>query len=310
MKTKMLPNFLIIGAAKSGTSSLFRYLESHPDVYMPDYKEPNFFALVGRPVNFQGPGDDTTINLKSVSIIDDYHNLFKGSDHFQCRGEASTLYLYAENAAENIFSLVPDMRLVCILRNPVDRAFSAYKHLKRDRREFAGSFEEALELESERIEKNWEHLWHYVNQGYYYKQLSRYFSFFKRDQVMILLYEDLIRRNPDEIAKQLWAFLGLKETVFSTRRVFNSSGETIIPFLHDFIVKPNVIKKVLKIILPSKLMKSAGFFLKRVNVRPDEDRMDARTREKLIDIFESDILQLEGLIDKDLKHWLRKEVLR
>ena len=141
-----LPNFLIIGSAKGGTSSLHYYLRQHPQIFMPDLKEPRFFALEGGILNFQNP--DSAINYNSITTLREYESLFANVTNELGIGEASPLYLYSEKAARRIKHYVPDAKLMVILRNPVDRAFSCYTHLLREGYETL-SFEAALKAESE-----------------------------------------------------------------------------------------------------------------------------------------------------------------
>ena len=128
----MLPSFLIIGAAKAGTTSLWDFLKAHPQVYMPDIKETNFFALEGTRADFKGPGDDECLNRLAVTDLESYERLFEGVTDQVAIGEASPLYLYHPEAPRRIKALIPHTRIVAILRNPTDRAFSSFMHLVRD----------------------------------------------------------------------------------------------------------------------------------------------------------------------------------
>ncbi|EPZ44556.1 hypothetical protein N007_10785 [Alicyclobacillus acidoterrestris ATCC 49025] len=156
---KLLPNFLVIGAAKAGTTALYRYLSQHPEVFMPSIKEPNYFALANREVRFQGPGDDRT-NRSSITRFADYQALFDEADGYQAVGEASPMYLYTADAANRIHDLIPNVKLIVILRDPVERAHSAYLHLRRDEREPLANFADAIAAEEERIAKHWAPMWH------------------------------------------------------------------------------------------------------------------------------------------------------
>src|SRR5215218_4707583 len=121
-----MPNFLIIGAGKSGTTSLYHYLGQHPEVFMSPMKEPKFFCFEGERPNFRGPGDDEEINRKCVTTIDAYRALFDGVACEKAVGEASSMYLYYPKAPERIDHHVAGVRLIAVLRNPVDRAYSSY----------------------------------------------------------------------------------------------------------------------------------------------------------------------------------------
>src|SRR5688572_7713518 len=128
----VMPNFLIIGAAKAGTTSLYSYLNQHPQIFMSPVKEPNFFALEGEKLNFRGPGDAQVINRYSITQLESYRAHFKGITQETCIGEASTLYLDHPKAVERIQHYTPKARLITILRDPVERAFSNFLHAVRD----------------------------------------------------------------------------------------------------------------------------------------------------------------------------------
>ncbi len=182
-----LPNFLIIGAAKSGTTSLYRYLEQHPQIYV-NGKEPGFFAYEGQTVQLGGPEDQERFNRRVVTDLNAYEALFDGISTELAYGESSVAYLYIENTAHRIKQHVPDMRLIAILRDPVDRAFSSYLHLRRDGREPIANFTLALQEENKRIQANWDYLWRYVQMGFYHKQLKPYFDLFGSSQIIIFTF--------------------------------------------------------------------------------------------------------------------------
>src|SRR3954447_2710817 len=155
----ILPSFLILGAAKAGTTALYHYLRQHPEVCMSEIKETNFFALMGRPLDFRGPGDDEHINRFSATTWRDYHSRFPDRTDARAVGEASPLYLYSPDAPGRIARWLPKAKLVVIRRARVARAYSAFLHLVRDRRETVTDFGEALRREKSRIADHWEHIW-------------------------------------------------------------------------------------------------------------------------------------------------------
>jgi hypothetical protein len=166
-----MPNFFIVGAAKAGTSSLYQYLRQHSQVYLSyPVKEPNFFAFDGEIIKFNGLHTQAETLPDSLTSLVAYEELFKDSMNYPARGEASTLYLYCPGTAERIRSLVPDAKLIVVLRQPADRAYSHYIMMVRSGREWL-SFEEALEQERTRIEQSWSPTWHYRETGYYHEQL-------------------------------------------------------------------------------------------------------------------------------------------
>ena len=263
----VMPNFLVIGAAKAGTTSVYEYLKQHPQIWMSPLKETNFFALEGETLNFRGPGDQDYINRFSITKIEDYINLFQGVSNQIAIGEASPLYLYSPKAPERIRHYTPDTKIIIILRNPVDRAYSSFLHLIRDGREQIRNFAQALQEEEERIRSNWEHIWHYKQLGFYYVQLNRYFNTFYKQQIRVYLFEDLMT-NPIFRLEDIFKFIGVNEEV--------------IP---DISVKHNV----------SVISKDKA---------PTELLLRLQVRRRLVEVYREDISKLQHLLQRDLSGWL------
>lgn len=147
-----VPNFFIVGAAKSGTTSLYHYLKQHPEIYMSPVKEPKYFLASINKFPHNGPGD-IEVDKKIIRTWDEYLKLFSNASVEKCIGEASCGYLYyCELVAPSIKRISPEAKIIIVLRNPVERAFSAYCYLFREGRETL-SFEEALKIEEERKKK-------------------------------------------------------------------------------------------------------------------------------------------------------------
>lgn len=149
-KTMRLPNFLIIGAAKSGTSSLYRYLMEHPQVFMSPVKEPNFFALEGEQIDFSNPAMAEQVLPKLATDLDAYRTLFQDVQHEQAIGEASSWYLHSTRAPVRIRRHIPEAKLIAILRNPAQRAYSGYRMNVRDGWEPCATFDDALQDQERR----------------------------------------------------------------------------------------------------------------------------------------------------------------
>jgi hypothetical protein len=149
-----MPNFLVIGAGRSGSTSLYHYLAQHPQIFMSPVKEPKFFALEGHALDFRGPGDER-IRVDTTTTLTAYRSLFDGVRGELAVGEASTLYLSHEAAADAIARHVPEMKLIAILRDPAERAHSAFQHLTRDGYEPLANFEDALCDEPRRMAEGW-----------------------------------------------------------------------------------------------------------------------------------------------------------
>ncbi|MBA2713837.1 MAG: sulfotransferase [Rubrobacteraceae bacterium] len=297
-----MPNFLIIGAGKSGTTSLYHYLRQHPEVYMSPMKEPKFFCFEGESPNFRGPGDDVEINRKCVTTVDAYSALFGGVADEKAVGEASSMYLYLPKSPGRIRHHLPDARLIAVLRNPVERAYSSYLHCVRDRGEPLGDFAEALREEEDRINKGWGPLWHYKTAGFYFAQLRRYFDTFERRRIRIYLYEDL-KYDAAGVLEDIFGFLGVDDSYapdISLRH--NVSGVPRSRILHALLNKPNPIKTAFKPLVPAgprKVLnhKITGRNLVRPQLSPD-------VRRELTEAYAGDILRVQDLIQRDLSKWL------
>ncbi|NET48756.1 MAG: sulfotransferase, partial [Merismopedia sp. SIO2A8] len=187
------PNFLIIGAAKSGTTALHYYLGQHPDIFMTRKKEPKFFTFEGEEATLDGPVDAAgqkrydDIRQGSICNIEAYHDLFTDVTHETALGESSPLYLYCPRSAQRIYDYNPEMKLIAILRNPVERAFSHYLQysIQVQGDEYLPTFEKAIAAEPIESANIWNGLRHYVRMGFYFAQLERYVKRFDPHQMRI-----------------------------------------------------------------------------------------------------------------------------
>ncbi len=204
-----LPNFLIIGAQKAGTTALYYALSRHPDIFMSPVKEPAYFTAENAFRDTSGPGDETA---QVITDLHEYETLFAEGQHVIARGEASTSYLYDANAAEKIKHLIPDVKLIAILRNPVDRAYSNFLHLRRDGREPLRDFRAALAEEGTRNASGWSVSWRYKEKGFYGIQLEKYLTHFSRGQIRWYLYEEY-DDDPYPTVTDIYKFLGVDDTV-------------------------------------------------------------------------------------------------
>ena len=139
---------------------------------------------------------------------EDYCRQFAGVEQETAIGEVSTHNLYASQAPSLIKRYVPNARMIAVLRNPAERAFSAFSHMVRDGREETNDFRTALAREPSRIHNNWEPLWHYKTMGFYGAQLSRYFEIFERDQIRVYIYDDFVS-HPLVVMRDILAFIGV-----------------------------------------------------------------------------------------------------
>jgi hypothetical protein len=290
-----MPNFLIIGAMKSGTTALYYYLEQHPQIYMSPVKEPNYFC--------SGEQENSVGN--SATRIGDYQDLFKDVSGEKAIGEASHCYLYEPEAAARIQDYIPDAKLIAVLRNPVDRAYSHFLHMVRNGSEPLTDFAQALrEEETGGYQKR--NLQDYVGRGRYYDQLKRYFNTFSRDQIKVYLYEDL-SNAPVDILQDAFRFLGVDDSFVpdvSLRR--NVSGYPKHKTVDKLLTKPSLIKDALKIYLPARLrwrLSKAFDDLKTRNL-VEPPPVQPEVRRQLIGVYREDVLKVQKLIHRDLSGWL------
>ncbi|ADP81038.1 sulfotransferase family protein [Pseudofrankia inefficax] len=221
-----LPDFLVIGVPKAGTTALHAALSRHPGLFLPAVKEPKFFLSEGPPPARGGPGDAQTYQ-EHVWRRADYEALFDPAAEDALLGEATPFYLYDLDAQNRIRRLLPKARLVVLLRNPVDRAHSNWTHLWAAGLEAERDFVRACALEEQRRAAGWAHFWHYVSQGRYGAQLAHLFSLFSRDQVLLLRYREL-REEPVATLDKVCDFLGV-----ATGQLGVVPSENVTPFVAD-----------------------------------------------------------------------------
>jgi hypothetical protein len=204
-----LPDFLIIGAPKTGTSALHRALSEHPELFLPSVKEPKYSLTDGPPPSSGGgPGDVETWG-EHVWRRADYEALFDLAPPGTLRGEGTVFYLYDRHAHRRIADLLPKVRLVAVLRDPVERAHSNWSHLREAGLEPEADFLAACRAEPERRGAGWAHFWHYVAQGRYGEQLDHLTGLVDRERILLLRYRDL-RDEPAATADTVCAFLGVE----------------------------------------------------------------------------------------------------
>ena len=296
-----LPNFLIVGAAKCGTSSLHNYLNQHPDVFMPSYnvqgmkvKEPRFLIK-----------DLVKDRLHNgVWDLESYQALFNNVVNEKAIGESTVLYLYYYNEAiKNIKKyLGDDVKIIIMLRNPAERAFSAYTHVARSIKEPL-SFEKALKIEQNRLENDetLTSMIMYKDMGLYHDMVNAYIVNFKN--VHVIMYEDF-QQNTKKVVKQTLAFLGiLRCGELDTHSKHNVGGKSWrFSFLKQFFMKDNFIKKGLRVTFSKTLRKKFRVFfeyLLKERVKP----INPETKKELVSFFRNDVEKLEKLLNIDLKNW-------
>ncbi len=293
------PNTFIVGAQKSATTSFYNWLAQHPEVCGPSsLKDYPFFIRE----EYFSKGIES---LENAYLKEGYSN-----QKIVLQGYVN--YMFEEQAIYNIHDFDPNAKLICILRNPTDRAISAYNFFKKLNSE-TNSLKFALENEEERMkgtqrEKN---NLTYKAHGLYSQQLDKIFSTFKRDQVLVLLYED-VSNNPEKILKQTFNFLNIDSSFLPNFNRLNTTGNARFNFLHDILftknrVKKFVVNKIIDPILP--LQKRINIKLALINWNTKNKSNKSREvtfvkeRQLLKEYFKEDILKLEKLINRNLDHW-------
>lgn len=292
-KTVKLPDFLIVGAAKSGTTSIYHYLKQHPQIFMPKNKEPWFFSFAGIDRR------DVDIFRRKFDIVDNfdgYLDLFKDANDTQVLGEASTCYLYLyRETIENIKKYHPNwkgLKIIVILRNPLERAFS--HHLDDARNGPTKlSFEDVLEKwQLKQLPK----LYNYVDYGFYYKQVSAYKDNFSH--VRVYLFEDL-KMNATSLVQDIFGFLGVDASFNpDTSLEYNSSTSSKNKFFEKIISN-----RITRFLLPLEVKAKIKKKILKIFIR--KPQIENSTRKYLTEIYKDDILKLQDLINKDLTIWLQ-----
>ncbi len=302
MKNK-LPNFLIVGAAKSGTSSLHQYLIQHPEIFMSSVnlegksvKEPQFLIkdIVEKRLHF------------GVWSFEEYLSIFNGVKDEKLIGEASVFYLYYyREAIKNIKKILgSDIKIIILLRNPVDRAFSAYLHVSRSIKEPL-SFEQALMEESGRLEKDvtLTPMVMYKDMGLYYDMVKSYKDNFK--DVHVILYEDF-RDRTNLVLQGIFDFLNVsRNTNIDYTKKYNIGGRKWNSnIIKNLFQKDNFFKRLFVKFIPKLLKNKIKTKLLKISTKKVTS-MNNKTRENLISYFKKDIIKLSKLIGKDLKNWTK-----
>jgi len=296
-----LPDFLVIGSAKAGTTALHRALSRHPRIYCCPEKEPRFFAYAGARPRFPCPGgreDAACIVAREA----DYFDLFAASAPDQVAGEASTVYLAAPTAPATAARYVPSARLVAILRHPVDRAYSQWLHHRQEGHERLADFEEAWNAEPARIALGFRPSFHYRDRGYYGRHLLRWLEHFPREQLLVLFYEDWQDR-PQETLAAVFRHLGVPPFAGAVvTRENRSSRQPRWAWLHRRMVERNALRRWAQRRLPLGVRDAITGTIGLFNLKPGP-KLDAKLRARLAASYHEDLTLVETLTGRDLTAW-------
>jgi len=287
----MLPNFFIVGAAKAGTTSLYEYLRGHPDIFMACPKEVNYFSYDDL------KGQNLYYDYYKVKHLQKYRRLFAKAVNKPAIGEASVSYLFYQSVPERIKSLIPCAKIIIILRDPVERAFSHY--LMDWRLGYVN-----VDFKKIFLNKN-AHKFHnlyyqqYILLGLYYDQVKRYLDVFGNDRVRVFFFEDL-KSNTDSLMKSIFDFLHIDPgfTPLSKQwyNTFNVPKSSPIRSLYG----NHFIRFIIKKCSPKKLQ---SIMKENLFIHGQKPRLDDEIVTLLTDYYLDDIKKLEKLLKVDLSAW-------
>ena len=288
----MKVDFFIVGVPKAGTTSLYHYLSEHPQVEMSSQKEPDYFS--DKAINEQG----MYYTKNRVNSLAKYESLFVQKESV-VYGEASVSYLFYENVAEDIKKYNPNAKIIIMLRNPIERAFS---HYLMDYRLglISDSFENIIAKKSKH--KN-AHLFYqqYIEVSKYATQIQRYLDFFEKENILFIDYEDF-KKNVSKTVGKVYSFLNISaefaadiNTKYNTFTMPKNKG---IRFIYSFVF----LRKILTFLFPIYLVKNFRVLLFKTDKKPE---LLKETRSQLRIIFNDDIKKLEEVLAKNYSKWIK-----
>ncbi len=301
-------NLFLVGAAKSGTTALAELLSQSPEIFSPSIKEPGYFGLDINPDDFspeyakvvQLPRDYFSTKplkeqhqsfIREASLYQKLYEVQQGEKYLL---DSSTVYLLSRLSAEEIARYNPQAKIIIILRNPVERAFSHYK-MALQMGLVTGGFKEEWDLDLEKNPKGVGISEMFAETGMYSQQLKRYFSAFSKEQICVLLYEDFKSMTSD-IKSQLKSFLELDLPWEKTGEANVSSVPKHAKF--NQILKGSGFVQKMKNHLPESLQASIKKWMSQEDLQ-----MSAEMKKELTDYYREDILEVEKITGLNLNHW-------
>jgi Sulfotransferase family len=291
----MLPTFIVIGAAKSGTTSLFWYLNEHPDVFMTPMKETNFFAY-GLDERGQLLYGDPDVHRFPVKTLAEYEAQFAGAGAARAVGEASPIYLECPQAAARIAQAIPTARIICSLRHPVDRAYSDYQmYLRRRGRRLDPVRDLTPNAPWARPGSRW------LSIGRYYQHLSRYYDAFPASQIKVLLFDDL-RKDALGVAQSVYQFVGADPGFVPDLSTPHAIGGMPANQMLENALTNRTIAAVAKRWLPVRV----AHWVRQVRARnmAKTPPLPPQLRKELTVPLTEEIRKTSALIERNLDHWL------
>lgn len=290
-----LPNFLIIGAAKAGTTTLYDALNQHPEAYMSPLKEPRFFTYVGQQLDPRDP-----VNRRTVTTWEAYTELFRGVTTEAAIGEASG-YLANPSAATRIKAYLPDVKIIAILRDPVARAYSHFLFAKLQGYEPPdATFADAVKGVPVRV-AGWTRERNYVKAGYYNELLDPYYGLFESSQLCCLVFDDLLD-SPQSVFQKLCRFLEIDDSIQVDMAIhYAKSGTPKNRYLFDSLRSRGRLKGLVKNVVPKDMRRKLR--ARVLNYLIEKPEIDPAIESALRRMYRDDILKLEERLGRDLSRW-------
>ncbi len=293
------PNFIIAGFPKCGTTSLHHYLEEHPEVYMPTQKELHFFTCNILSKLNKGP-NDAIVKRTQINSSEKYLNFYKSVRNEIAIGDASPSYINYPSQFKKIKEYLNDPKVIIILRDPIDRAYSNYLHLKREHRETL-TFEEAIFKEDERKTNKYSDFWYYKFNSTYYDKIIKAKETFSN--VLILTSEEL-SNNGEATLKNVYKFLEVDDTFKLNRKFnnFNKGGHFKENIFTKIIFQPSTLKNLIKkFIKPTPFLKIIISKIANIfSIKPQ--KIDDESLKYLKKYFRKEVEKLETL-NIDTSKW-------
>lgn len=285
-----LPNFLIAGFPKCGSTSLHYYFKEHPDIFMPEQKELHFFTYDILIKQNKGKGDKE-VKKFHIGKLAEYKECYKNAEGKKAVGDASPSYANYKEAIPKIkHTLGDNVKIIVVVRDPIKRAYSNYLHLVRENREHL-SFYDALMEEKNRIKMGYADFWYYTFNSLYFEKIKRLKSAFK--DVMVITFEDFVQ-NQAEIIKEVYHFIEVDNTFLpeSLQVQFNAGGVYRQNPITRFIFRQSKLKTVVKQLVPitPTMKKTKLRIIKRF--KEDTPSIDERAEAYLIEQFKEDVKKL------------------
>lgn len=286
------PNFFIVGASKAGTTSAWAYLRKHPQIFLPRMKEPSYFVSAPQP-----PGLESYYCTANLTV---YRELYKNAAGYKAIGDASTAYLWDREVAARLHAVAPQARIVILLRDPVERAYSQYCMLGRANMDPLPFAEAVHRDNSESVNSNyWWNDWIYVERGLYYEQVRRYIELFGREQVGIFFFEDLAK-DPLSVMQAICRHIGVDPALLDPSGFDRAHNASLVPrskWLYDLLrfAVPHGLRRAILPIAAREWLQTTSLFYRR-----DKPPIDAKTARYLQSIYEPDLCRLEELLGRKL----------